>query len=294
MAYIGELSALAAALTWAITSLLTENAAKKANSTDLNLFIKVTGFVLLSVIAALFGNGFFPTGVSGSSWFWLILSGIVGFALGDSFLFRAFHLIGAKVSLLIFSLAPVLTGILGWIFFGETLTLFNVVGMTLVLTGIFIVILEGSKTKIKFRFPIKGILIALLAALGQALGLILSKQGMSGYDAFTVSQVRLIGGSLALFVMIYLRRGESILRVFKDVQLTAVTLLNTLLGTVVGVTLATVAIANTKAAIASTLMAVTPIMVIPITFFFLKQKLDLREITGALLSVAGIAVLFIQ
>lgn len=294
MAFIGELAALTAALTWAVGGILTEDATKKANSTDLNLFIKVAGYLMISIIAAVVGNGFFPTGVSGAAWFWLISSGIVGFAVGDSFLFRAFQLLGVKITLLIFSLAPAITAVLSWIFFGETLTVFNVIGMSLVLAGIFLVILEGGGTKIKLRFPIKGIFIALLAALGQALGFILSKKGMPGYDAFTVSQVRLIGGTLALFIVIYLRRGESDLKVFKDLKLTGMSLLNTFLGTVIGVTLANVAIANTKAAIASTLMAVIPVMVIPITIIFLKQKLDIREIAGALLSVAGIAVLFIQ
>lgn len=294
MAYVGELAALGAALSWAVGGLLIENASKKANTTDLNLVVKISGFLMISIIAGFIGNGFFPIGVSGASWFWLVLSGIIGFALGDNFLFRAFHLIGVKIAFLIFSLAPAITALLGWIFFGETLTIFNLIGMLLVIGGIFLVILERGTLRVKLRFPLGGLVAAFLAALGQALGVILSKQGMGDYDAFTVSQVRLVGGILALLVMLFLRRGESNLKVFKDPKITGGTLSSAFLGTVIGVTLSMVAIANTKAAIASTLMAVSPIMVIPITIFFQKQKLDVREIAGAVLSVAGIGILFIQ
>lgn len=294
MGYIGELSALGASLVWAVAGVLTEDAARRANATDLNLFVKASGYLMITLITVLLGNSFFPMGVSGASWLWLVLSGIFGFALGDSYLFKAYHLIGVKIALLIFSLAPAITAILSWIFFAETLTRFNILGMLLVLSGIVLVILEGGSAKVRLRFPLRGILAALMAAVGQSLGVLLSKQGMANYNIFTVTQVRLIGGILALGIMVFLRRSESNFGVFKDAKLSAMTLFNSFLGTVIGVSLSMIAIANTKAAIASTLMAVSPIMVIPVTVFFLRQKMELREVAGAAISVIGIAVLFIQ
>ncbi len=291
---IGEISALSAAMAWAICAVITEKTTQQANSTDINFFVKVAGFLMISLILVLTGGRLIPTGVGLSAWLWLILSGIVGFAVGDNFLFAAYGLIGAKVTLMIFSLSPLMTAILSWIFFGETLTPMVFMGMALVLSGLMLVVMEGNGGgKVRLRVSGKGILAAVLAAAGQAGGMILSKQGMVGIDALTTSQIRLVGGILGL-LLFYLRGSKgSNWRVFKDVRLTVITLFNAFLGTVMGVTLAMIAIANTLAAVATTLMAVTPVMVLPISILFLKQKADWREIIGAVLSVAGIAVLFI-
>lgn len=293
MNYIGEISALSAAMAWAICAVITEKTTQRANSTDINFFVKTAGIIMISLILVLTGGRLIPSGVGVSAWLWLILSGVVGFAVGDNFLFAAYGLIGAKVTLMIFTLAPLITAILSWIFFGETLTPMVFTGMALVLSGLMLVVMEGNGGKVSLRFSGKGILAAVLASMGQAGGVILAKQGMVGIDALTTTQIRLVGGVLGL-LLFYLRGYEgSNWKVFKDIRLSAITLFNAFLGTVVGVTLSMIAIANTLAAVASTLMAVTPVMVLPFSILFLKQKMDWREIIGALLSVAGIAVLFI-
>lgn len=293
MQYIGELSALAAAMAWAICAVITERTTQQIKANDLNLFVKLAGLLLISLIIPFTGGSLIPLGVTPAAWFWLILSGVIGFAVGDSFLFQAYQLIGAKVTLMIFSLAPIITAFFGWIIFGEALTLYVFLGMALVLFGLFLVVMEGGGGKIRLRFSGKGILVAIAAAVGQAVGVILSKQGMGAIDAMTTTQIRLIGGVAAMLVMYLKARSQPDWNVFRDQKLAAVTLFNSFLGTVVGVTLSMVAIANTLAAVASTLMAVTPVMVLPISFLFLKQKMDWREVAGALLSVLGIAVLFI-
>lgn len=294
MNYIGEISALSAAMAWAVCAVITEKSAEKTSSQNLNLFVKAAGFLMISLIIPLTGGSLLPVGVSGPAWMWLLLSGIIGFALGDGFLFAAYGLIGAKITLMIFSLAPIITALLSWIIFGETITVFVFLGMALVLVGLFLVVMEGGTGQIRLRFSGKGILFAVAAAFGQALGVILSKQGMTGIDAMTTTQIRLIGGIAALLIMQHRTAGKGSWQAFRDVRLTLVSVFNAFLGTVVGVTLSMVAIANTLAAVASTLMAVTPIMVLPISLIFLKQKVDWRELAGAFLSVAGIAVLFIS
>lgn len=294
MNYLGEVSALSAAMAWAVCAVITEQTTRRANSTDINFFVKVAGFLMITLIILARGGSILPMDMAQSTWLWLIVSGVVGFAVGDNFLFAAYGLIGAKVTLMIFSLAPLITAILSWIFFGETLTILVFVGMALVLSGLMLVVMEGGEGKMHLRFSGKGILAAVLAAFGQAVGMILSKQGMAGgLDALTTSQVRLIGGIAGLMIFYLRKNNNSNWRVFKDLKLTAITLFNAFLGTVLGVTLAMVAIANSLAAVASTLMAVTPVMVLPLSVLFLKQKMDWREILGAVLSVAGIAVLFI-
>ncbi|PKK39633.1 Permease of the drug/metabolite transporter (DMT) superfamily protein [Clostridiaceae bacterium JG1575] len=294
MVFLGELSALLAAAVWSVSSLLTEKASLRTKSNDLNLVVKALGLFFVSVIAWAVRGTMFPTQGTLASFSWLALSGAVGFALGDSFLFRSFQLLGAKVTLLIFSLAPVLTALFGILFLGEHLTWANVAGMSLVLFGVIFVILEGGPgRRIKLRFPLKGVVMALLASLGQALGVVLSKQGMTGYDAFSATQIRLLGGVALMIVIALARPTEHDFRAFANRHVQALSAGSAVMGTVIGVTLSMVAIANTKAAIAATLMGVTPIMVIPLAVVFHKQRAEAKEILGALITVAGIAVLFI-
>ncbi len=295
MNFIGETAALGASLSWAVAGLMTEKTSKKADPTELNLIVKFFGFFMISIVSAAAGGNLIPLGVPGETWLWLSLSGIIGFALGDVFLFRAYHLLGAKIALLIFTVNPVITAVLGFFLFGETLTFTNVLGMALVLVGVAIVILEPIGRRFQFRFTSKGVIAGFLAALGQSLANLLSKQGMAGgLDVFTTTQVRLIAAIPVIYLLVRTSRKPSTLGVFKDKLILSETLLNTFLGTVVGVSFSMTAIVHTKLAIASTLTSVSPIMVIPISVIFLRQKLDLRELFGALISVIGIAVLFIQ
>lgn len=294
MIFIGETAALGASLAWTLSGLMTERTTRKADATDLNLVVKILGYVLISLLALWAGGSLFPIGVSLAAWFWLGLSGILGFSLGDSFLFRSYQLIGTKVTMLIFATNPVITALLGWLLFGEELTLFNLLGMVLVLSGVILVILEGSGGKLKLRFSGLGILVAALGALGQAAATLLSKQGMVGLDVFTTTQVRLIAAIPVLLLLVSRNGKTSRLEVFKERRLFGEAFLNTFLSIGLGVSFSMVAIANTKAAIASTLMSVSPVMVIPITVFLQHQRLDWRELAGALLSILGIAILFIR
>lgn len=295
MNYIGELAALGASLSWSLAGLLTEQTSRRMNSTELNLLVKVMGFFMIALVAKGTGGSLFPLGVPGIAWFWLSLSGITGFALGDMFLFRAYHLLGTTVALLIFSVNPVITAILGWFLFGETLTLYNIIGMSLVLIGIALVVLEGTGGRFAIRFHSRGVVAAFLAALGQSLANLLSKQGMAeGVDVFTTTQVRLLAAIPVIWIIVRKTRKSGTLRVLRDRTIMGEAALSTFLGVVVGVTLAMTAILHTKIAIASTLTSVAPIMVIPISVIFLKRKLDLRELLAAIISVIGIAVLFIR
>ena len=129
---------------------------------------------------------------------WLALSGIVGFVFGDLFLFQAYVIIGARISMLIMALAPPIAAFSGWLILGEMLSPMNWFGMFVTLAGISIVILKREKQdadltkkrKITTNYSFKGILLAFGGAVGQGVGLVLSKKGMGDYDAFAASHIR--------------------------------------------------------------------------------------------------------
>lgn len=288
---IGELAALTAALCWTINSLLVERKGRKFTPNSLNfgkMLFALLVFVIYMVVA---GQTQSVLAMDPRSRLFLILSGMVGFSFGDTFLFHAFQKIGARLTLLIFTFSPVLTAIFSLFIFGEVLNLRNILGMVLVLMGIVIVILRGHGAQIKADRL--GILFAFIASLGQALGLILSKAGMATVDPIIATQHRLIGGLIGMTLLCLVQRDfHNFKNAMRSPNGRLTIFSSAFLATSLGVLLSMLALKRTKAAIASTLMSTTPILIIPIVIFGYHEKITKIEILGAILSVIGVAMLF--
>src|SRR3972149_4949233 len=112
--YIGELAAVTTALFWTITALAFERASLRVGSLATNIIRLFIGFLFLSVFTYFYRNSFFPYDASFYSWFWLILSGFVGFVFGDLFLFKSFTIIGSRFAMLIMTMVPPITALSGW------------------------------------------------------------------------------------------------------------------------------------------------------------------------------------
>jgi len=125
---------------------------------------------------------YFPFDAGRQQWIWLSLSGLIGFVIGDLFLFQAYVVVGARISQLIMSLTPPITAFIGWMMLGEVLSQMNWIGMIVTISGIGMVILKrgkangnnGLKSKLTTSYSARGILLAAGGALGQAAGLVLS------------------------------------------------------------------------------------------------------------------------
>lgn len=289
----GALAALGAAALWTVNGVIMEKNGAGLDGGALNLARILLGLALITAAALLLGLGALPLGAGIASWLWLLLSGLIGFSLGDTLLVKGFLMIGARLTLLVFSFAPVLTAILGYLFFGETLSLLNLLGMLLVLLGIAIVIgVKGDHDAAPDRA--KGLIFAFIASLAQAFGTVASKMGLQGMEPLAATQVRLIGGLLGMGVLFLLdRRWKHLAAVFRSPKGRLTVLSGAVLGTLFGVVLSMVAIRWSKAAVASTLMSTMPVLILPISFFILKEKLRPKDLLGAALSFVGSAVLFL-
>jgi drug/metabolite transporter (DMT)-like permease len=295
--YIGELAAVATALLWTITALAFERASLRVGSLAVNTIKVFIGFVFLSVFTYFYRNSFFPYDASFYSWFWLILSGFVGFVFGDLFLFESFTIIGSRFAMLIMTMVPPITAFSGWIILGEKLTSMNFVGMFLTIGGISLAIFSRNNAngKLSLKFSVKGILFAFGGALGQALGLVLSKFGMASYDPFAATQIRLIAGMFGFTALVtILGQWGSVIKAFSNRQGMAAISLGSFFGPFLGVSFSLLAIQHAKTGIASTIMAIVPILIIPPAVFLYKEKVTLFEILGAIVSICGVALFFVE
>ncbi len=295
--HLGEFSALAVAFFWTVTALAFEHASVRVGSLSVNFIRLVMAFIFLSIFSWLHRGLPLPTDASPANWGWLSLSGVIGFVLGDLFLFKSYTMIGSRFSMLIMTLVPPITAFTGWIILGETLTMFNLFGMFLTFAGIATAIFSRrSKDPERTRqLSPRGILYAFGGAVGQAVGLVLSKLGMGNYDAFAATQIRIITGMVGFgIIVLLLRRTSNIKKAVRNKTGMRSILIGSFFGPFLGVSLSLFAVQHTSTGIASTIMAIVPILIIPPAIIFFKQKVTLPEVIGAVLSVTGVALFFIE
>lgn len=296
MNYPGELAALCTAIFWTITALAFERASLKIGSLSVNIIRLFLGFLFLSTFTWIRNAHFLPTGIEANSWFWLLVSGLIGFVFGDLFLFKSYTIIGSRFAMLIMTLVPPITAIASWIILSERLSLLSLTGMFLTISGISLAIF-GRNTengKLKLKLSLKGILFAFGGAVGQAIGLVFSKLGMKDYDPFAATQIRLIAGMFGFTVLVStLKRWPNVVKALKSRPGMTSTSLGAFFGPFLGVSFSLIAIKFTQAGIASTIMAIVPVLIIPPAILIYKQKVTLLEASGAVISIGGVALFFI-
>ncbi len=293
---LGEIAALLTAIFWTTSALAFESASRRIGSLTVNLLRLVLGFFFLSVFCLFYRGAFLPLDAPPKAWLWLSLSGVVGFSIGDLFLFRAFVVLGSRIAMLLMALVPPLTALLGWLVLGETLSPSHFFGMGLTLGGIALVVLERNveEKQIRLSHPVAGIWYALGGAAGQAVGLIFSKMGMDAYHPFPASQIRILSGIAGFSILFVLIRGWGrMASAFRDRKALFHLTIGSFFGPFLGVSFSLMAVKHTATGVASTIMAIVPVLIIPPAVIFMKEKVNAKEVLGAVVAVAGVALMFL-
>jgi len=296
MPFIGEISALATAICWSFTAYAFTDASRRVGSIQVNIDRMALASIILLIIISIFG---FSLNLSFNQIKNLVLSGIVGLVLGDSFLFKCFQLIGARLGILLMALVPVMSTLLAFLFLGEIISIAGLAGMLLTISGILLVVLERSpEGKNNLTSNKLGLLFGILGALGQASGLIFAKFAFQEgeLNSFTASFFRLSSATIILLpVIMTFRRYKNPFKIYSiDQKAIRSVLIGTTFGPVAGITLSLIAIANTMVGIASTLMAMMPIIMLPMSKYYFKEKISWKAFVGATIAVAGAAIIFLR
>ena len=296
MVYLGEIAALAAAVLWSGTSIAFTEASVRVGSMVVNVtrLIFATLFLALTILA--FGV---DLSVSAEQIFYLVLSGFAGLVFGDTFLFKSFEHIGARLSMLFMSLAPPIAALLAFIFLGEEISIWGAVGIVVTIAGIAIVVLQREEVpSSEYKISRIGILYAVLGAVGQGVGLIFAKLAFNVADlnGFVAAEIRIVTAAIILIpLVIFSGRFQNLFKVYRN-NLPALkfTIVGAILGPFLGITFSLIAVANTFVGIAATLMATVPIIMLPIVRVYYKEKLTWKSIAGACMAGLGIAILFLK
>ena len=311
MQYLGEIISLLVAVLWTATALFADQASHRIGAMSTNFYRMVFSAILLAGLLWIVIGHPYPAFADGKTWLWMGLSTLVGYVFGDYCLFNSYIVIGARFGQLFMTLAPPFAAIAGWALLGETLSWKSWLAMAVTLTGIAISILNRSGTDhhLRLKLPLKGVLLGIGAGLGQGVGLVLSKIGMQHYAAalpadapaafdwampFASTMIRSLTGMVGFFVLMALMRKLPELRAaMKNGAGMKYTGLTTLFGPFIGVSLSLMAVQYARAGIASTLMALTPVLILFPYALIYKQKITPKEILGVIISMTGVALFFL-
>ena len=305
MNYIGEMISIGVAFSWTATALLSEFGSKRLGNLTLNVLrMALTLLFSLPLFAVVTGNPL-PAGASAEAVGWMLLSGLVGYVIGDFCLFQCYIIIGSRFGQLFMTLAPLSAALMAWVTLGQQMTGMSILAMFVTLFGIGISVLgRGEHHKVSLKLPLNGVLFAIGAAMCQGIGLVLSKIGMDRYEIsadmpswlvpFSANFYRCIAGIVGFALLMYFREGMTHLsEALHDKKGMTAALATTIFGPFVGVGFSLMAVQYTAAGIASTLMAMTPIIILLPSYWFFHEKITWRAVLGAVISVFGVSLFFL-
>ena len=327
--FFGETLSIFVALSWTATALFAEGGSKRMGSLPFNAIRMAMSLLFLSITLWLTMGTPYPRYADGQTWLWLLLSGVVGYVIGDYCLMQGYIMIGSRFGQLFMTLSAPTAAIMGRLFIGEQLRPIAIVGMVITLSGIAISILsknendngDETKTKMHLRLPKKGIFYAAMAGICQGAGLVLSKIGLEYYDmsltALDIDRTAVADGAILslplnlsipfastmirgtmgligflLLLMISKEGAKKLHNALRDRKAMWCAAASMFFGPFLGVSLSLMATLYTSTGIAQTLFSLTPVLIIAPAALIFHQKIAFREILGAIISVVGVCMFF--
>ena len=297
MDLIGELAALATSFFFALTSLIFASTGRSVGSQVTNRIRLIFALIYLAVLNFILFGEPLPLSAEPSRWIWLGLSGVIGLSLGDTFYFQSLVSVGPRLGSLLLSLAPIFGSIIAWVFFKETLTFLQITGIVIALAGIgWVVMSHEEPANTPHGDTKRGVFFGILAGLGQAIGLVFSKQGMFGeFSPFQANVIRILAAVFFTWTWTIIagKTGATVTAVRGKPGVMGLIALGALVGPLLGVSASLFAVQHAEIGVASTLMALPPVIVLPISYFVFKEKIGWQAIAGTILAIIGVAILFL-
>ena len=308
--YAGEIFSIGAAVIWSCSLSTYRVYGEVVSSQTLNLYKNLVAiFCLLATIV--FTGAPFPKSMN--EWLFLIGSGLAGIAIGDTAYFASLRRAGAQLSSAIQCLAPPMAAILAVVLLGETLSRRETIGIIVTVGGLAGLLWirrrdsQTSNSTVSRQVLALGVTFAVLSALGQALGVVLSRQVMKDVNIFAGSALRIFPAVIVLTLLgliVGSRKkrpsnrelgivSPGIGEIFRHRKTAFSLTLAAFFGTFIGIVLMTAGVKYAKAGVAAALSSSYPIFIIPIAHFILKERVTLPMIFMTFISVGGIAYMFL-
>ncbi|KAF7781530.1 hypothetical protein PRUB_b0782 [Pseudoalteromonas rubra] len=290
---IGEIAAISAAFVWAFSTLLYKRFSHHLSPFELNVSKGVIAAALMVFCMLIVQDTAYP--VLPSSWAWLIASGVLGIAIGDSAYFAALRNIGPARTLVVESLAPAIAGILNILILGVYLSPLAWLGILITTCGV-IVAIKPTKTQpiTDKKHYLLGIAFALTAATCQAAGMVLSKGALNSetISSLWAAFIRLSSGTLFVACLVACLKSQSLNQALTLRQLSGKRWLfvAVFFGTFIGLWLQLLSVNHTDPAIAQTIFATAPLMVMTLGLIR-RETVTKAMLCGGVIALFGVFLL---
>ncbi len=201
MLYLGEILASTTAVVWAFAVILFKKSGETVHPIALNLFKNLLAIILL-LPAVYFFDGWIFSGFSNSEIILLLISGVLGIGIADTLFFKSLNLLGAGLSAIVDCLYSPSIIFFAFLWLGERLEIVQIIGVTMIISAVLTISRADKNVNIGKRNLLLGILWGVLAMIAMAVGIVMIKPLLSRSPLLPLSEVRLIGGALALAVVL--------------------------------------------------------------------------------------------
>jgi drug/metabolite transporter (DMT)-like permease len=298
MSYFGEVLALAVAILWSFGTILFGYSSRQVGPLTVNVMRIPIAAGFLLVLNLIVNGAVLPDQYSFSQIVILAVSGFIGLVLGDSCYFKSLVILGPRISSLMAAASPVFAVIVSWIFLNQSLTVLNLVGIAVTLVGISSVTLEKDHDTFGAKPGPKGFgyFLGICGSLCQAVAITMAKVGMGdNIPPSNATFIRMVAASALIWIIAPFRgKIPDVRRAISNRRVLYAIFAAAICGPTIGVWLSLMSVKYTKIGIASTLMATTPLWVIPLVMIIHKERPSGRAIVGTVVAVGGVALLFLH
>jgi drug/metabolite transporter (DMT)-like permease len=306
--------ALAATILWAFCVVAASRSVRQLGSNEANFWRLLTAMLVTGGLSYAWGQGFV-----GPATFIFLLSGAVGFGLGDFGGFHAMPRIGARLTILFGQcVAAPIAAVMEWLWLGTTLTIIQLMLGIIILGGVTLALSPAKgMAKRSARDVWIGSGFGMLAALGQAGGAVLSRRGYQAAEAsgdarfsesalehlpsalsigLDAAAVRLVGGLvfagaillLSLYFKSWQKRGQDAALAKNSLgQKIKWNSLHSLTGPILGIICFQWALASAPSGVVLPIVATTPIVTIPFAYWLEGDRPSKRSLLGGAIAVVA-------
>lgn len=284
---LGEALALVTALTWAVAVILFKKSGESVHPIALNLFKDLLSVILFIPTIWLLGMELFRD-VPYSDYMMMLASGVIGIGLGDTLFFKSLNTLGAGLASIVDCMYSPSIIVLSMMFLHESLTVWQLIGATMIVSAVLSAGLERSPGDIDRKRLLKGIGYGVAAQVMNGIGVVMIKPLLDRSPVIWVTQWRLIGGSAVLLIVLWFwKRRQAVIDSLLYTRSWGYVIAGSVIGAYLAMMLWLGGMKYTQASTASALNQTSNIFVFILAAVFLREKVTPARAAGIIVAVMG-------
>jgi drug/metabolite transporter (DMT)-like permease len=290
---VGEFYSVACAACWALAVVLFRRSGETLPAFELNLFKNVLATALMVPTILLVHGPNLPA-YSPAEWGIVLLSGLIGIAIADTWYLRALNLMGASRTGVVGMLFSPFVVLLSVLFLAETLRPLQYLGFIVVLAGVLLVTWHRNRQEVSLRALRLGVAFGAASVLLMAIGIVMVKPILETHAFLWTVGLRLAAGSAGMLLYVSMSRGWQRMAIhYRAPQPWPTVIFASVMGSYVSMILWLAGYKLTQASIASVLNETASAFIVVFAWLILGEPMNLRKVLGVSLAFFGVSLIVV-